>query len=74
MLNILLSFHHIKFTDDKNEIYFKILFKRCRDMPLQGHLLAARIENKPILNHFVYDTLEADLTFMGLKMNIFVLY
>ena len=42
MLNILLSFHHIKFTDGKNEIYFKILFKRCRGMPLQGHLLAAR--------------------------------
>ena len=26
MLNILLSFHHIKFTDVKKEIYFKILF------------------------------------------------
>ena len=26
MLNILLSFHHIKFTDGKNEIFFKILF------------------------------------------------
>ena len=26
MLNILLSFHHIKFIDGKNEIYFKILF------------------------------------------------
>ena len=55
MLNILLSFHHIKFIDGKNEIYFKILFnylwnifKRCRGMPLQGHLLAARFWNIPI--------------------------
>ena len=47
--NILLSLHHIKFTDGKNEINFKIIFnflwnifKRCRGMPLQGHLLAAR--------------------------------
>ena len=26
MLHILSSFHHIKFTDEKKEIYFKILF------------------------------------------------
>ena len=42
-------FHHIKFTDIKkkyNSKYFSIflwnIFKRCRGMPLQGHLLAAR--------------------------------
>ena len=44
-------FHHIKFTDVKKEIYFKILsnflgniFKSCRGMPLLGHLLAARYD------------------------------